>query len=55
MWVTDLDYVKKERDKVLELLKKKALLRQKSLLGIEIDDLFRPPTRGPVDIEAHDP
>lgn len=38
MWVTDLDYVKKERDKVLELLKKKALLRQKSLLGIEIDD-----------------
>ena len=37
MWVTDLDYVKKERDKVLELLKKKAQLRQRSLLGSDMD------------------
>mmetsp|Transcript_8133 Transcript_8133/g.19387 ORF Transcript_8133/g.19387 Transcript_8133/m.19387 type:complete len:103 (-) Transcript_8133:110-418(-) len=33
MWVTDLDYVKKERDRCLELLTKKSQKRQQETAG----------------------
>ena len=38
MWVTELEYVKKERDRCLKLLEKKSQKRKKSRLGFQQGD-----------------